>query len=226
MYYKAEWVQVGKFEMLTDTATHTHTHTHTHIYTRSGLCKKTGYMIGSLKFTRTKQTGGGGGGERPMWNVHARTRVFKKTWEMLKQKQAHTHTHLRPRRQGNCGQFKCLLIHFLTYARLLTVWGLSWKQEAEAGRMLYTGSLKLISLNKNVSCYWLNKHIFCGRCQAAAIYDTIIWRITSEPNREFNMSQMCEQNSAFFYLGRWICLCLMYSSQVITNYQNTLNMLQ
>ena len=76
--------------------------------------------------------------------------------------------------------------------------GIYWKQEAEAERMFYTNSLKLISLNKNISYYWLNKHIFFGWCQAAAIYDTVIWRIMSEPGLEFNMSQMCEENGLFY----------------------------
>jgi hypothetical protein len=54
--------------------------------------------------------------------------------------------------------------------------GIYWKQETEAGGVLYIDSVKLILLNKNVSHYWLNKHMFCGRCQAAVIYYPVWYR--------------------------------------------------
>jgi hypothetical protein len=57
-----------------------------------------------------------------------------------------------------------------------------WKQETEAAGMLYIDSMKLILLNKNVSHYWLNKHIFCGRCHATVIYYLIWYR-----NMAFNL---------------------------------------
>jgi hypothetical protein len=144
-------------------------HTHTHIYTlnacprRPGTCRQ--------------------------FAIPADTRI---THSKCSNKNKHTRRHTSVQEDGGNVDSSNARLHI--YWLLVDCWqfGIYWKQEAESGRMCYTDSLKLISLNKNVSYYWLNKHMFCGRCQATAIYDTVIWRITSEPGREFNMSQMCE----------------------------------